>query len=189
MGFNISWLAVHGQERATLLNNLGLIATGDVQDFPQGMECLCSLPDGGLLLFLNQPWHKFTEPKVLASISQACEITGCRIEEHNMSSSAFKWRNGELLWSVIHAAERNVRNLHLTGAPPTELEALRASALQQQNAERGPFSLFGLLRAEFDHFFRVPVDLAATLVGYEHDKVRQSWGKARYELLVSQALH
>jgi len=189
MGFNVSWLAVHGQERTTLLSSLGLVATGEVQDYPQGMECLCALPDGGWLLFLNHPWHKFTEAKALASLSHACEITGCRIEEHNMSSAAFKWRNGELLWSVAHAAERNVRNLHLTGVPPAELEALRATALQQQNAERGPFSLFGLLRAEFDHFFRVPLDLAAKLVGYEHDKVRQNWGKARYELLVPQALH
>jgi hypothetical protein len=189
MGFNVSWLAVHGQERASLLKSLGLAATGEVQDHPQGMECLCALPDGGLLLFLNHPWHKFTASEALAALSHECEVTGCRIEEHNMSSAAFKWRNGQLSWSVTHAAERNVRNLHVTGAPPAELEGLKVAALQQQNAERGPFSLFGLLRAEFDHFFRVPLDLAAKLVGYEHDKVRQPWGKAKYESLVSAALH
>jgi hypothetical protein len=189
MGFNISWLAVRGQERASFLSNLGLVATGEVQGYPQGMECLCTLPGGVLLLFLNHPWHRFTESEILASLSHGCEITGCRIEEHNMSSAVFVWRNGEPQWSVIHAAERNVRNLHITGTPPTELEALRAIALQQQNSERGPFSLFGLLRAEFDHFFRVPIDLAAKLVGYEHDKVRQAWGEARYELLSNQALH
>ena len=189
MGFNVSWLAVRGQERASLLRELGLAATGDVRDYPEGMECLCELPEGAKLLFLNHPWHRFIEAKALASLSKGCEVTGCRIEEHNMSSASFMWKNGECIWSVVHAAEKNVRNLHITGAPPPALEALRATALQQQNAERGPFSFFGLLRAEFDHFFRVPLDLAAEMVGYEHDKVRQTWGKARYEVLTSQALH
>lgn len=106
-----------------------------------------------------------------------------------MSSASFMWKNGECSWSVVHAAEKNVRNLRIIGSPPADLEALRATALQQQNAERGGFSLFGLLRAEFDHFFRVPIDLAAKVVGYEHDKVRQAWGKAKYEFLTSQALH
>jgi hypothetical protein len=189
MGFNVSWLAVRGHEASTLLRRLGLAATGEVRDYPEGMECLCALPAGVLLLFLNHPWHKFTESAALASISQDCEITGCRIEEHNMSSASFMWKNGECMWSVVHAADRNVRNLHVSGSPPAELEALRAAALQLQNAERGGFSLFGLLSAEFDHLFRVPIDLAAKAVGYEHDKVRQTWGKATYQLLTSQALH
>ena len=189
MGFNVAWLAVRGQERESLLRRLGLVATGEVRDFPEGLECLCSLPDGALLLFLNHPWHRFTESEALAWLSRGCEVTGCRIEEHNMSSAAFAWKDGKPLWSVIHAAERNVRNLHVSGDPPAGLEALRAAAMQQQGLERGSFSLFGLLRAEFDHFFRVPIDLAAKLVQYEHDKVRQTWGKAKYELLSSQAVH
>lgn len=187
MGFNVSWLAFRGVERSTLLSTLCLVSTGEITDFPRGMECGSALPDAGYLVFLNNPWHPFTEPKRLAEFSLNCEIVGCRIEEHNMSSAAFRWNNGQCIWSVVHPAARDVRSLKIGGVPPAELEPIRVQAARLQDAERKPF-FFGLLRAEMDHFFRVPVDLAAQMVGYEHDKVTQAWGRAKYETLQPGAL-
>jgi hypothetical protein len=187
MGFNVSWLAFHGVERSTLLSTLRLVATGEITDFPRGMECGSALPDTGYLLFLNDPWHPFTEPTRLAELSLACQVMVCRIEEHNMSSAAFRWNNGECVWSVVHPAARDVRSLKIGGVPPAELESIRVQATRLQDAERRPFFL-GMLRAEMDHFFRVPIDLAGQIVGYEHDKVTQTWGKARYEMLRPGAL-
>jgi hypothetical protein len=188
MGFNVSWLAVRGFERRSLLSTLGLVPTGETAAFPGSMECGCELPGGFYLLFLNHPWHRFTEPEALESLSRGCEVIGCRIEEHNMSSAAFLWKNGICAWSVVHTADRDVRNLRVAGTPPSELDPIKSEAAQRQDAEKKPFFI-GLLSAEIDHFFRVPIDLAAKLVGYEHDRVTQPWGKAKYELLAVGALH
>jgi hypothetical protein len=182
MGYNVSWLAFRGCERNVLLRELGLVATGETSDYPRGMECGSSLPDNTYLLFLNHPRHRFTEPGTLAALSQNCEVFGCRIEEFNMSSAAFCWKNGECAWSVVHAAVRDVRNLKTTGTPPVELEPIQVEANRLQDDERKPFFL-GFLRAQIDHFFRVPIDLAAKAAGYEHDRIKQPWGKAKYEIL------
>ena len=140
------------------------------------------MPERGYLLFLNDPWHPFTKTEALATLSERYEVLGCRIEEHNMSSAAFCWKNGTCAWSVVHAAERDVRNLKVTGNPPAELQLLLASANELQDKERKPFP-WRMMSAEFDHFFPVPIDLAAASTGYQHDKVTQSWGKVTYELL------
>ena len=183
MGYNVSWLAFRGCERNFLLRGLGLVAAGETSDHPRGMECGSALPDNVYLLFLNHPRHRFTEPGTLAALSQGCEVFGCRIEEFNMSSAAFCWKNGECAWSVVHAAVRDVRNLETTGTPPVDLELIQAEANRLQDAERKPF-FFGFLGAhQIDHFFRVPIDLAAKVAGYEHDRIKQPWGKAKYEIL------
>lgn len=187
MGYNISWLAFRGYERNFLLRQLGLVATGETSDYPRGMECGSALPDNAYLLFLNHPRHRFTEPATLAALSQSCEVFGCRVEEFNMSSAAFCWKNGECAWSVVHGAVRDVRNLKTAGTPPVELELIRVEANRLQDAERKPF-FFGFLGVQMDHFFRVPIDLAAKVAGYEHDRIKQLWGKAKYELLQSGSL-
>ena len=140
------------------------------------------MPERDYLLFLDDPWHSFTQHEALAALSERYEVLGCRIEEHNMSSAAFCWRDGACAWSVVHEARRDVRNLKVAGNPPAELQKLCASASEIQDNERKPF-LWRMMRVEFDHFFRVPIDLAASATGYQHDKVMQSWGKATYELL------
>lgn len=187
MGYNVSWLAFRECQRNVLLRELGLVATGQTSDYPRGMECGSALPDNGYLLFLNHPRHRFTEPGMLSVLSQDREVFGCRIEEFNMSSAAFCWKNGECAWSVTHAAVRDVRNLKTAGTPPVELEPIQVEANRLQDAERKPFFL-GFLGAQTDHFFRVPIDLAATVAGYEHDRIKQPWGKAKYEILQPGAL-
>jgi hypothetical protein len=188
MGFNVSWLAFRGCDRSNLLHSLGLVPTGEATEFPKGMECLSTLPDNVHLIFLNDPWHPFTNEEKLCGLSKGCEIFGCRIEEHNMSSAVFCWKNGVCQWSVVHPAVRDVRSLKTTGVPPTALEPIRLEANRLQDAERKPFFI-GLFQAQMDHFFRVPIDLAAKVVGYEHDRVTQPWGKAKYECLQPGALH
>ena len=188
MGFNISWLAIQACDRVELHRSLGLVATGDCMDFPQGPVCGAILPNAGYLLILNDPWHPYTEASALAKLSLKHEIYACRIEEHNMSSAAFAWKDGTCTWSVVHSAERDVRNLKITGNAPVELAALRDAATRLQDKERKPFFL-GWMRVQFDHFFQVPIDLAAVATGYQHDLIKQPWGIAKYEALVPGALH
>ena len=183
MGFNISWLAFKGCERSSVLKRVGLVANGVVSDYPKGMECGSALPDNGYLLFLNHPKHAFTQPSKLDVLSAECEIVGCQVQEFNTSSAVFYWKNGVRIWSVVHDAEKNIRNLEIIGSPPAELESLRHEANKLQDLERKPFSFFGLGGLRLDHFVDVPIDLATKLVGYNHSKIIQPWGVAKYEIL------
>jgi hypothetical protein len=181
MGFNISWLAFPANDRDVALRALRLRATGEGTLWPETLVSGIYLPNG-YLVFLNRPVHPFVTPEVLVSASSDCHIVGCQVEEHIMASAAFSWRNGVRLWNVTHESEKGVRNLEVEGEPPPELSALRSAADAAQKKERKlPFLPFP--RWDIDYFFRVPIDLAASVVGYEHDRVQYSWGKPVYEAL------
>ena len=139
------------------------------------------LPNDYYLLFLNDCFHSFVTPDVLSQVSHTREIVGCQVEERIMVSAAFCWRDGARVWNVTHEADKGVRNLEIEGNPPDALATLRAEASKLQDKER----TFPFLPVpwEMDHFFRVPIDLAASVVGYEHDKAQYSWGRPMYEPL------
>jgi hypothetical protein len=139
------------------------------------------LPNGYYVLFLNDCFHSYVTPEFLARVSANCEIVGCQVEERIMVSAAFCWRDGVRLWNVVHEADKGVRNLEIEGTPPEALASLKAEASKLQDKERKIPLL--PLPWEIDHFFRVPIDLAAAVVGYEHDKAKYSWGTPMYEPL------
>jgi hypothetical protein len=182
MGFNISWLAFPASSRDVTLRALGLHVAGEAKAWPETLVSGVCLPNDGYLVFLNSCFHPFATPEALASASTSCHIVGCQVAEHIMVSAAFSWRNGVRLWSVTHESDKGVWNLEVDGAPPPKLSSLRAAAGTAQKKER-KFPFLPLPRWEVDYFFRIPIDLAASVVGYEHDRVQYSWGKPAYEAL------
>lgn len=181
MGWRISWLAIKKQERTAILTSFGLHSTDEPNGRPKGMISGTTLPNGFFLLFLNDTFHPFVEPEALSVASLGCEIVGCQVEEGIMASSSFCWRDGKQVWNVIHDAEKGVRNLLVEGNPPEVISDLMTRAHRLQNKERKfPFLS---MPWEVDHFFRVPIDLSASVVGFEHDRAEYSWGQPVFEPL------
>jgi hypothetical protein len=181
MGWRISWLAVKNQERTAILSSFGLHATNGTHERPKGLISGTSLPNGYYVLFLEDCFHPFVTLEVLSRVSCGCEIVGCQVDERIMASASFCWRNGERVWNVTHEADKGVRNLEVVGTPPEIFEHLKAEAKKLQDKERKiPFLP---LPWEIDHFFSVPVDLSAAVVGYEHDRSHYPWGRPMYEPL------
>lgn len=181
MGWSISWLAVKNQDRAGVLRTFGLHAVDAPQEYPKGLMSGTSLPNGYYVLFLDDCFHLFVTPEVLSRVSSGCEIVGCQVDERIMASASFCWRDRVRIWNVVHEADKGVRNLQIEGTPPDTLINLTAEAKKLQDKERRvPFLP---LPWEIDHYFRVPIDLAASVVGYEHDRSKYSWGRPMYEPL------
>src|SRR5690606_8934612 len=181
MGWSISWLATKDVDRAGVLRCFGLHAVDCPKEYPKGLMSGISMPNGYYVHFLNKCFHSFVAPEVLSRVSRDCEIVGCQVEEHIMASAAFCWRDGVRLWNVVHEAEKGVRNLQVEGTSPGSLTGLIAEAKKQQDKERTvPFIPSPW---EVDHYFRVPIDLAASIVGYEHHRAKYPWGSPIYEPL------
>lgn len=181
MGWRISWLAVKNQERSAILRTFNLHAIDKAQEHPKGLISGTSLPNGYYVLFLDNCFHPFVTPEVLSRVSLDCEIVGCQVEEGIMASASFCWRDGIQIWNVIHEADQGARNLQIEGTPPEALTDLKAEAKKRQDKERKlPFLS---LPWEIDHFFRVPIDLSESVVGYGHDRSEYSWGRPSYEPL------
>ena len=187
MGFNISWLAFHASGREAALRALGLHLAGEPKPWPKTLISGTCLPDNTYLIFLNNCFHPLVTPQALASASGGSHIVGCQVAEAIMLSAAFCWRDGARLWNVTHESEKGVRNLEVEGESPLELAALRAAAEASQKKER-KFPLLPLPRWGIDHYFRVPIDLAGSVVGFEHDRVQYNWGKPMYEPLAEGAV-
>ena len=181
MGWKVSWLAVRNQERIAILRSFGLHAIDKAQERPKGVISGSSLPNGYYVLFLDNCFHPFVTPEVLSRVSLGCEIVGCQVEEGIMASASFCWSDGKRIWNVTHEADKGVRNLQIEGTPPKALAELKAEAINLQNKER--WIPFLPLPWEIDHFFRVPLELSAAVVGYEHDRSKYSWGRPMYEPL------
>src|SRR5450432_1161639 len=158
MGYSISWLAVRGGVKAEVERALGLVDTGATEDFPEAPICGLDLPGGWYLLVLDDCFHRFVMPDNLAALSRGTALVGCQVEEHEMLSTAFFWRDGVLEWEVAHEANKGLYHLDIDGTPPDSLAEIEARQREEQDAAGGQ-------DAEIDAMFDVPVELARSSCG------------------------
>lgn len=164
MGCSLSWLAFEGIDRSTVLARLSLEDTGDAATNWSGVMAGASLAGGFYVVQLEECYDRLLNAGSLATLSRGCRLIGCQAEEHAMASACFAWSDGELSWQVAHESSEGVDNLTQQGQPPVDLESLRAQAAAQQAGEDG----------DIDYFFCVPVDLAAAVVGFHHDRASRA---------------
>ena len=134
----------------------------------------------------------------LAAVSTEADVLGVSVHEGVMHSAAFCWSGGREIWSVTHdGGQSDRKNLAITGAPPPELEDIRASLFARQEAEdaaRAPaksstsnnvpadlqriadnigatISAFDADGLSVDHVFDAPPDLVEAIIGYRYDQV------------------
>lgn len=159
MGFSISWLAVQGKGRKAVLEELGLSATGQREEFPESPVTVAELPSGWLLVFANDFDADLVSDETLEALSAGCVVVACRVEEHVMVSYAQCYTSQVSTWRVLHDAERGVDHLDTKGDLPAEFSSIRDSLLAQQQAAEG-----------VDYVFDVPIALAQRLTSFRHDE-------------------
>lgn len=169
MGYSITWTAVRGKQPEAILDALGLVRTGRTTDdnVTSRRPFACCDLEGGWFLVLadaGAAGGRFMEDAggdaFLAELSAGCEVVACFVEEHVMVSRAAAWKDGALLWTVLHDAQVGLDHLERTGAPPPGAETAEAEARRQLRDDPDPA----------DFLFDVPVAFASALVPYRYDE-------------------
>src|SRR2546430_2051623 len=180
MGVSLSWLAVKGGTRELVLGALGLRGTGTCEEIPESDITGVELPTGWYLIVANRGYPPFMEENTLTRLSATAEVVTCFVEEHVMCSSADRWQNGHQMWSVLHDAQRGIGHLEQKGDFPPTFASICARLRSEQQAAGGE-------KADVDHIFHIPVELAEALTGWRHDRRISGLGVNAFELLVMTA--
>ena len=153
MGASLSWYAFRGKSSEAILNDFGLEKVTETccnSPYRGGM-----LPSGWFLVCHGR--HEFTDDE-LQRFSQGCEVIACFVEEHVMVSKASGWKQGQEIWSVLHDAQEDHLHLDFQGGLPETFAAIHQRLVKQQEAE-----------SDCDCVFDIPVEVAASIVGYNHE--------------------
>jgi hypothetical protein len=160
MGYSLSWIALRGGDIENALRLLKLERTGTrIDNIPARDHGLLSIAGGWTLIFGEAP-----EDAELAALSADGEIVYVSVEDHVMVSSASAWAKGRRLWAVSHDCDEGSEHLDVQGEPPPVFAEIKARALQENLSQDEDDDL----RADF--VYDVPVDTAAALTGFRHDR-------------------
>jgi hypothetical protein len=171
MGSSLSWIAARGVDKPEFLRRLGLRDTGKL-DTGARMErfSVAALPTGWTVLLTDD--YDFAAPNRCAPLSAGAYLIACQIEEHVMASAAHGCANGQLLWSVTHDGDKDLYDLTASGAVPDGFAAIKSRLVKSQDEEAQAKSMLPV-----DYLFDAPVELAAALTGYRHDRTQFDWGE------------
>jgi hypothetical protein len=160
MSISVSWVAVKGASKDAVLDALGLVETGDVEDADDLPECAwAELPGGWQVVAATE--FDCAEPEYLAALSAGGVAIGFQISEVVMVSTAYGYEDGREVWSVVHDPDVDVDDIEVTGNAPAQLAGIRAGLKRKQaeDAEGG-----------VDYLFDAPAALSAALCGYRPDE-------------------
>ena len=178
MGFSLSWAAVKDGMPQAVQEVLALHSTGAREEIPESDVTGAELPGGWYLIVSNHDGLQLTKDAVLRRLSQVGEVVMCLVEEHVMCSFAAGWREGRSVWSVLHDAQAGIEHLDVTGELPAPFGCIRDRLQAEQAAAGGK-------NAGVDYIFDIPVQLAHTLTGYQHDVDIPELSQDAFEVLVS----
>jgi hypothetical protein len=160
MGYSLSWAALKGANLQTACAALGLHATGKREEIPESKIDGAALPTGWYVIQFDRAEM---EDRDLARLSRSGEVVCCFVEDHVMVSWASGWREGKKVWSVVHDCEKGRFHLGVEGKVPAALEGIAERLMAEQRAAGGE-------KADVDHVYDVPAELAKALTGYRHDE-------------------
>jgi hypothetical protein len=163
MGFSISWCAVREEDADQFVLKLGLLPTGEIEEFPESLISTGKLDTGWRVIWHNKYDCPYLRPEDLADLSIEREVLLCLVEEHVMASSSELWSGGKRKWWISHEGENGPKGLSVDGDLPTEFSAVRKEMEELQFAEGGD-------DAGVDYIFEIPLKVAQSLVGFKHDE-------------------
>jgi hypothetical protein len=176
MGFAVSWIAISGKEPQRVLEELGLLRTGEKEEFPESEFTCASLPGSWFFVCANEFDSPIASEKALSSLSVGCKLVSCQLEEHVMFSSATCYSNGAQTWRIEHDAQQSIYHLSTTGSPPTQLDEAHVMLKQEQDNAGGA-------DADVDYIFDVPVTVAQAITSYRHDMDIEGADSEPFEVL------
>jgi hypothetical protein len=177
VGFNMSWIFVDGINEDALYEALDLAATDETPD-PHDLGTShvplagTALKSGACAVFaryaLVMDATVGTTPARLTRLPKKSRCITCVVLEHAMVSYASLWQDGRYAWQIRHDPGQGGQHLEVSGDLPSAFAGFRDVALDKQRAReaRGKSGAWGV-----DYIFDVPLDTAATIAGYRHDRV------------------
>jgi hypothetical protein len=172
VGFKISWIGFDAIGKATSLEMLGLHDTGKPDRANEASFSGAEIPGGWFILFSND--FQFASPKRVAQLSADCRIVACQVHEGVMFSAAYGYERGNCVWELVHDAQRSINDLSVAGSPPTSFQSISQRQMEKQE---------GTAREEglgVDYIFDIPVEVAADVCKYRHDRWQFEWGEPRF---------
>lgn len=163
MGFAVTWCAIREEGARKLLDDLGLLPTGEREEFPESLISSARLDTGWRVIWYNQYECPFLQSEVLSEISKGQQILVCHVEEHVMASSSESWCGGKRKWRVSHEGENGPNGLSADGDLPACFATIRGELERAQLAAGGD-------DADVDYIFDIPLRIAQSIVGFKHDE-------------------
>jgi hypothetical protein len=160
MGFALHWAALKGDSLESIYSVFKLRSTGHREELPESDIDGVELPTGWSLVLFNR---KTIKDELLQEFTSSGEVVSCFVEDHVMFSTASGWRNQGPIWSVTHDCEKGRFHLEILGVVPSSLEGMQRSMVAQQKAAGGE-------KADVDHIYDIPAELAKELTGFRHDQ-------------------
>ena len=176
MGYSLSSVAVKGKMPAAVRECLGLKLTGENEEYADSRINGVELPGGWYVIISNHDELRLMAEETLRRISGDCEVVACFVEEHCVESSAAAWRNGQLVWSVTHNAQKSKKHFETAGELPAAFPEIRDRWQARQNAEDAAIK-------RVDYIFEIPVEVAHTVTGFRHDRDLPGLKESPYEIL------
>jgi hypothetical protein len=176
MGYTLSLLALKCPDPDAALSDLKIERTGELCVYPRAPLSGYTLPGGWYLVVGNRAAHRLLEPRVLELISRKYPVIACSIEEHVMFSSAEQWLAGSVVWRAVHEGENGPRNLETSGTLPASFQSIADAHVAAQEADGGD-------EAEVDHYFRIPLEIARSIIGFKHDEEIPGLNYSGFDLL------
>ena len=174
MGFKISWVGFHEQTKREVLELVGAVDTGVIDEANEAPFSGAEIPGGWFILFSND--FGFVSKELLESLSVNGAVVACQVHEGGMVSAAYGYERGEEQWSLVHNSENGVRDLGVSGSPPPAFEQIRDRLSKEQEADDDE-------RASVDYFFDIPIETAESLCPYRHDRWKFDWGEPAFTVL------
>ena len=172
MGFKISWLGVAGKSKASVLDTVGLKDTEEPEEVPESPFSGAEIPGGWFILFSND--FDFVSRARLAQFSIDCRIVACQVHEGIMFSAAYGYERGARIWELAHFAQQGIYDLSVSGSPPPSFESVRRRLTQKQQETAG---------GGVDYIFGIPLEVAADICKYSHDRWQFEWGRPQFTRL------
>jgi hypothetical protein len=163
VGFAITWCAVREESAEQFLQKLGLIPTGETEEFPESLIASGKLDTGWRVIYYNKYGCPFLTSQHLTQLSIDQDALLCLVEEHAMASSSELWSGGKRQWYLSHEGENGPKGLSTDGHLPESLPEIRQKMEALQLAAGGD-------SAQVDYIFEIPLKIAQSIVGFKHDE-------------------
>lgn len=161
MGFSLSWVAVAPEVEQALIERLGLKAGTETSELAEFDLSAARLP--GWYLLVADHTDALMDEQLLKELSRHGRVIAAMVEEHVMFSSAEEWSNGERVWGVIHISDAGLYHIGVEGALPEAYASIHQKQFTKQEKDGGK-------DAGVDHIIDIPLELAAAITGYRHDR-------------------
>jgi hypothetical protein len=174
MGFNMSWIFVDGVDQDALYEALELTPTGGTPDrYDLGTSRVpfagAAIKSGWCAVFakysLVMDLAMGTHPPRLMRLPEKSRSVMCVCLEHAMKSHGSLWQGGRDIWQIRHDSDQGLEHLEISGDLPSGFAGIRDAAMEKQRAMEKRRGELGV-----DYVFDVPLETAATITGYRHDR-------------------